>query len=347
MNGPFTLPVHADPGLSTECYHQLRLSVLLSSPSARPWMYSHFVNLHAEYSKSEYFPTLTFEDHLDIYKTALQEDSLPVLLESDVDWHNQIKACLQQGDYVLIYLNWRHIPSSSFYNKQSVLHEAVIFGYDDVAGCFHALGYEVGGSMYGTTQIPYQTLREVFRRHLAEDAFRQKWYVYYGFPLARLRIKHEFLSQLDYRRLYLTYDRGKVFSEGEGNSLYALGYPVLKAMASYFSQVLSGRSLPKEEFPYWNTMVTKLIQHSRIAQARWRFLGGLYSDKNLERILHYYQLSYRGLLGIRIASLKYQRTGDQQHLTAIHRQFVGNFEQEFRAASLVSEYLIQLKPNCR
>ncbi|MFD7524201.1 hypothetical protein [Paenibacillus chitinolyticus] len=335
------LPYHPDPGFSTECYHQLRLSILMTDERTRPWLYSRFVLLKMHYAMSEQFPMLRLEDHLDVYADILKED--PVCCEGT--WTDTIRSCLRAGEYVLLYLNWKHIPCSNHFRKQDLFHEALIYGFDDAKRQFHLLGFDVGGSLYSSAAVDYDVLEREFIRHVAEDTPAQQWFAHYGYPISRLSMKEgaAFPQKVDARRLYFALDRGRSGADGGGTQVFALGYTVHEMMASYFDQLGKGRDLDVAEYSFWNVMIYKMIQHNKFMQHRLAYLMQTEPGAVMAKVQLFYVASGKGLQRIRALSLQVQRTGAKDGPEKISLAFREVFEKERRAVALWMSELNQQK----
>ena len=70
------LPTSKKSIIKTECYHNLRLSVILAYKGLIPWYMSHFYNLYLYKDNKGFFPELASKGKLNIYQDILEEKYL-------------------------------------------------------------------------------------------------------------------------------------------------------------------------------------------------------------------------------------------------------------------------------
>ncbi|GAA4726383.1 hypothetical protein [Brevibacillus fulvus] len=337
MPNQVQLPVHPNPGFETECYHNFRLSIVLRNDQLLPWYYSHFANLVLIGKEPDDFPMINFAEHLEIYSEVLKEERIP----DTPDWTELIRSCLAQGEYVLIYFNWKHIKGSHYYQVRDLFHEALIYGYDDQKQAFQLLAFEVGGKIYGALEVSYEDCQREFVRLRREDMHSQKWFAYFGFPIARIRLKEQLPTSMDMRRLFFSLDRGRVKANPSSYEVYAMGYDLNLYLAHYFGQVITGeRRLPTREFTRWNIMIHKMAHHKKLMMRRLEYLDPEGKQQIVSKIKDYYAFSSKALLKSRALSYQYQRTGDGDALKRLSEQFQYIYEQEKRATALLMEFLV-------
>lgn len=338
MRNKKRLPVHHNPAFSTECYHQYRLSIVMADPRKIGWVHSHFINLKLlPPPVTEGFPMIRLEEHLDIYKEILEE--FPLV--KSVDWVRTIRKAISNQHYVVLYLNWRYIQASKYYgHAANLVHEALIYGFDDEQQAFEMLAFDVEGKVYGATKISYQDCERELQRVLDTEMNAQRWFAFYGFPIVGIRPRDMKESGPDMHSIYFALDRGAVHSRDKAGNTFAVGFPVSLALSEYFeSQCERGGTIPESEFAFWNVMVYKMIQHNAAMNRRLDFLGNM-DPIFAERIKGFYEKTKKGLAVIRSSSLQYQRSRDPALLHEISGLFAQNYEAERRAHPLMKEALV-------
>lgn len=337
------LPVHMNPGLETECYHNFRLSIIMSDPDRLPWCYSRFVNLQIQSKEKMQCPFVRFEEHLDIYSGLLLEEPIDI---HHKDWMTSIREAINQDQYVIIYLNWKHIRGSNFYNGSDLVHDAIIYGYNDEERMLDLLAFEVLGKSYGTIRIPYDICETEFAHVIEAHLHANKWFAYYGFPLSTIRINRCAEVSQDLRCLYFALERGKVRPQGREDDVFANGYYVNEHMAAFFLQLSADRNVDAREYGLWNIVVLKMLQHKKWMLKRLAFMMHAHSgrdDRLLKKSLSLFEKAKLRLMQVRMDALKYQKTSEVHYLEQLSGHFQYIFEQEKRAVPLMMEYLIQTR----
>jgi len=328
------LPVMDAPGLETECYHNCRLSAVLADPDMTPWFLSHFVNLKLQTSTEGTFPIIRFEEHVDIYSDVQEETPLR---GKPTELVRLIRESLTRHEYVLVFMNWSHFQASKYFGHQDRIHESLIYGFDDCKEVFYALAFDVEGKTYGATEIAYsQCARElsaIFEQHMKS----QKWFAFYGFPLVTIANKQHDNKKMDTKKLFFALDRARMKGFSENGESFAMGYFVYEYLSYYFSK--AKLSMLEKEYPIWNIMVYKLIQHNKINLLRMAYMRSIWENSELNRLFIMYDNSRKLLRTIRSLSLKYQRCLDPVDLQEIAGLFHSLYEQEKRALPIFLDFL--------
>ncbi|MBO8162786.1 MAG: hypothetical protein H0Z34_03575 [Brevibacillus sp.] len=341
MTAKRKLPVTAKTGFFTECYHNFRLSIVLAHPELTPWYYSHFCNLILQSNRDDQFPFIRFEDHLDIYSEVLEER---VVLEA-ADWVELIRQALSNGEYILLYFNWKNIRSSLYYQKKDIHHEALLYAYDDETETFELLAYDVEGSVYGSARVSYEECRRELERLLAEDLRSQKWFSYYGFPVQRISVKPSAPKELNLKRLYFALDRGRVKASPHHADVFAMGFYIYAYLAEFFAQLADGRYLHESEHVLWNIVLNKMLQHKKLSVKRIEFFAADGDSPFLRRSRDFFEEARRHLVSIMGKSLRYQQGGQTALLKEISEAMYAIYQLEKRAAPLLMEYLVDRQLN--
>lgn len=331
------LPITESSYFITECYHNLRLSIILSELSRAPWYYSHFVNIMLKNTKNS-FPEIRLEDHLHVYADILHEKRLACGRGDIVE---EIKEQIMQQQYVIIYFNWKYIKLSNYYNKSSMVHEALVYGFNNDDQCFYLLAFEVDNKMYTSIQISYDECRRQFETILKEELDNSKWFTYYGFPAASISVKANYRHEIDKRAIFFALERSPIKACVSHPNGTAMGCYVFESLADYFEQVgLSAVDLPQAEYPYWNIMIQKLVDYNKLMLDRISYLKVERESILLDRVYDSFEKEKRNLTDIRIKSLAFQRTRKNQSLIEISKLFRKIYQVEKRAVPILLEDLV-------
>ncbi|MBU8772109.1 hypothetical protein [Cytobacillus oceanisediminis] len=285
-----------------------------------------------------------FEDHLNIYSDVLEEEHIKIDVNQS-DLLERIKKTIDDGEYVVIYLNWKNIKGSAFYNQTDMFHEAIIYGYDDENETFNMIAFLVEGKVYGTTKIPFKETINEFKRLYKEDLRKNQWFVHYGFPIAKIKIKEPPPLHFDDRKLYFAFERGNLQAPLYQDEGYTMGNNIYQAFSSYFLKQAERFSILSNNFQLWNIIILKMVQYNKLMLERVLYLEKIKETSfgHCKKIKNYYEKIAKELQTIRRLSLKCQRTKNPDDLKLISEHFNKIYEYEKRTYPLFKEYLVHLR----
>jgi hypothetical protein len=335
------LPVNEYPGFEVECYHNVRLSILKAFQIYSPWYNSHFVNLILKSSKSEELPLIRFEEHLDIYSEVIEEKPL---IPSFSDYVKSIKEVINGEEYVVVFLNWRYIESSNYYNRSDIVHECLIYGYDDQKQTFSVLAFEVDKRSFGKIEISYNVLHQEIERIIKYELIEQQWFAYYGFPISRIKCRKDISYQINYRKIFFALERGRVQGSPKIKEDFSIGFYINEYLAEYFSLISKKRHSLPTQFELWKIYNYKLLLHKQLMLQRLDYMAkelDLEKHNILKRIREFYQQTMMKIKVNHGLTLKFQETRENELLHKISEQFYKAYDQEKRAHHLFMEFLVQ------
>ncbi|WP_127531418.1 hypothetical protein [Paenibacillus kobensis] len=329
------LPLYENPGFETECYHNLRLSILFSSQTTPPWFLSRFTNLTLLSNDSQ-FPVIRFEDHLSCYTEVLDErgpdhSATSRLLE-------YIASEIDKGQYILIFLNWKYIEVSQYFGLKNLIHEALVYGYDKSKDELYLAGFDVDGKKYGTFVLKSEELLEAYNQ-AADEHDRNRWLIPYGYPIASIALQEEKLSCWDFRNLYFAFDKGRNEYAFHSPRTFVLGSNVAAFLAYYFEEIATTVRVDPEEYVLWNINIHKLLIHNRVMIKRCEALHERLNHPLLDKAAALYRKRNIEILNVKLLSYRYQKHNDGSLLSEISNRFQRIYEQEKRGIPLLMEYL--------
>ncbi|MFC5407343.1 hypothetical protein [Cohnella soli] len=334
------LPVERSPGFISECYHNIRLSIVQSEGDWFPWFYSHFDTLLYHFD-GENFPIIQFEDHLNIYRSILRETPL------DEQHHSvdRLIQCLHAGSYILVFLNWRYVEEfNRFGVQEDAVHETLIYGCDKENKCFLALAFETNGHRYGPFTISFAKLTEELTRLLNHAKNETRWLHHYGYPISSIVPDRQFLSAfaLDTRKLFFSLNRRRIPVDSETSKTAPLsyGHHIFLGFANYFNTV---NDISKHDHETWNIMIHKIMLCNKMTLNRVAYMEGTRtgSDPSLSRLILKLAESERALLlAIRSLSLKYQSKPEKGLLKEVSERFMKIYELEKKSLPLLLQFFL-------
>jgi hypothetical protein len=157
------LPV-SYPAVTTYTWHSIQLSIVSSYPICHPWIYSNFIHLgtnegfkgektNFDFVKFDYF-YYDLNPWLRRTTEKISYGNLSRILSiSNKTLSEYIKEMLDMNHYVSLYLNDYYLPNTIFYQNGHVIHEVLIYGYDDEKELFYT------GGIFDTRKYRFSTNR--------------------------------------------------------------------------------------------------------------------------------------------------------------------------------------------
>lgn len=339
------LEVHLNPGFELECYHNLRLSILKKDEHYKYWLYSNFVNLVLFRNKREIIPYIRFENHIDVYSDILIEKPL----NKRGNWESSIKKCVDSNNYVIVFLNWKNIPRSKYFNKEKdMIHEGLIYGYCDRTKHFKMLAFDVNNLPYTTIQIPFYLISNELDQLIESQSqlAKQKWFKYYGFPITKVTKKNLNIQSMNKHKLFFSLDKSRFNSSYKDNAEYATGYSINSYLSELFIEMCNEDNhehIKKftNQLDYWKIMNLKLILHKYLMISRIGLLKESDNDPELLKIEQKFNKCLTHLKVILALTNKFNQTKELKYLLNIAAQFRKVHEYELRGTYQILEYLVK------
>lgn len=136
-----TLPL-AEPRVLGYLHHAYVLSIAGNCPNFEDWYYSSYVQLYDDYLSGG----LNFYEHdfTRFRQPLLDHHSMCIdaFMKGRYDVVEFAKHCLDTDYYFYTFVDERYIPGKGAYKaKVTFPHEIMVFGYDESAKHFHAIGF--------------------------------------------------------------------------------------------------------------------------------------------------------------------------------------------------------------
>lgn len=138
------LPVGVGNQITVFTYVALPLNVILAYDRFQPWFLEHFIRIYARFYinennnpefRLEYFDRHSFSEVLDF--TVLRED----LMREVRDIIDFVTGKINEGYYLIIYLDENFLAEKNYYRKRHVVHPSLVYGYNLETGKILAIGF--------------------------------------------------------------------------------------------------------------------------------------------------------------------------------------------------------------
>lgn len=330
------LPVCSDPKFQTECYHNVRLSIVLRDLTNERWLANHFVNLMLHADSFDQLPEIRFEDHLDIYDGLLYEHAL---YAEGREWSKAIREALLHEKYVVVFLDWGKVPQSVYFKKQSMIHEALVYGFDDMTGVFELLAFEADGQSYGKIMLSYKEIDEHLTAMLASNPQRMRRFSFYGYPIVQIGVRSNYPVGVNLRQVYYAIERGRVGGAAGQSHGCATGCYVNRYLSEYFASMARKEIPILSDIGLWEIWLHKMILHKKLMSDRLEIIDQETATTTKQLVGTYWTGSFRTMLTIRALTRKFAKTKERDLLGLMAEHFAKAYGMERRAATIMLDHL--------
>ncbi|KYF83252.1 hypothetical protein BE11_45200 [Sorangium cellulosum] len=129
-------------------HHSLPLCVILGEERFLPWFYQHFVQVISDSGESIFrgnWPSIwvDFLEGDDSYREVIDDVYLDrAVLKGQSDVRGMFIECLERGHTMIVSLDEYYLPKKASYQTRHYVHPTLIYGYDDHAREFLAVGFD-------------------------------------------------------------------------------------------------------------------------------------------------------------------------------------------------------------
>ncbi|CAM4456523.1 hypothetical protein FHS16_004279 [Paenibacillus endophyticus] len=163
------LPINLNTGLTTDCWHFMKLAPLLADDRYVPWFVERFIELEMGIWEGDPIQDFWIQyyrlEHYDLellYQGVLEfehfeQRDFSAIVKSTVDR-------ISQGGYVLLGCDNYYIRKSEYYQKQHCMHEYLLFGFNQQERFFHTLAMK--GNRWTTETVSFDEIEQGFQSGL-------------------------------------------------------------------------------------------------------------------------------------------------------------------------------------
>lgn len=171
--GAVELRVTLQNEINAQLYYSLPLCIILANEKLTPWYYENFIEIFSHdfpYQDKEYLHLRYLCDmncnryNTNFYGELADEICLGYdLLKQERNIGPFLIDNIGKGYYAIIYLDEYYLPGKENYQKEHLVHESLIYGYDDAQKKFMAIGFDANHS-FGMMRFDYPRVREAFEK---------------------------------------------------------------------------------------------------------------------------------------------------------------------------------------
>lgn len=310
-------------------HHAYPLSILANEEAYLPWFYSNYIQLYCppNFQNPIRNRTLKFNfyrrpDARVSFSPYLKVQILDrdLIFKSPTDILPFVVACLDKDYYIRLVVDEYFLPDSAAYQKRSLVHETLIYGYDNQT--FAGIGYNKNGD-YDSYRIGFSELKQAVVQadltgHYDPDGlrlFKYDSHVRYDFDIYLVR---EHLEDF-------------LFSKNSSQRFRMLANPTdgaygLATYSSLKSRIVSFLTSPSS---FDIRPVHILWEHKKCMVSRLKYMEGhgyLKSEDGFS--MQYEELARKtGMLRMMLLKFKITRSPDLIHRVLSNLDDIGEVEQ--------------------
>jgi hypothetical protein len=150
----------AKPPIITYQHHIYILSILLNYPECYSWFYSNYIQLQVIPNEICWFNfiSLFYEDNPALYLETLNKETL---VNNNVDVVSYITNAVNNGYYIETTVNEYYISGREAYKSFRLMHDILVYGYDESIQKLHIYGYGAQAQLVEST-VTFDDFRQAF-----------------------------------------------------------------------------------------------------------------------------------------------------------------------------------------
>ncbi|WP_434748917.1 hypothetical protein [Paenibacillus amylolyticus] len=295
----------AKPIIESYLHHAYQTSIIGLEEGTTPWLLSNYIQLYFDGNDS--LPLQFYMPDETGYTWNFGcpfLDTQVIKKETITELHKDIKEfiiyALKHGNYVMTYINEKHVPQKSSYKKNDFSHMFFIDGYNLENQTFHHLGYNVENNSrrFGTSEITFENFIKAYHNnpnylfHTHENVYltRLNYNFQYDFNISQV---------LDQLTNLLHSSRQKKFNDDPN---HVFGLNVYANLRRILKQNLESRIDMKL------TPFLLLAEHKKLMVQRLEYMSTLKIMDNFLKEQHTYKQLEQRLIFLRNSALLYNRT---------------------------------------
>lgn len=145
--------------------HAAPLCVILTDSRLYPWFYEHYVQIFSttyEHSDGSRHFMLDFLEREEVYKEVLIEIPLEFeLMREQNDIIHFIRRHIDLGYHQIIRVDDYYLPKGRSYHKYHIIHESLIYGYDDNRRDILTINFDDKGT-FSRLRISYENFAAAY-----------------------------------------------------------------------------------------------------------------------------------------------------------------------------------------
>lgn len=187
------------------CPDIMRLSAILTEDKYLPWFVEQFMGLYMNCDFGTYYHDHECLERHSMYDEVLRFDSIKNFDEICVI--SEIKNVINNGGYLVAILDYYYIEQSKAYKNHHIVHDTLIYGFNDTSKCFYVFDGSIGESTLEYSQFlqSFNPAREIFKkvvdRGTDKDRFQYSTWFVQNLPLSVFYLK-DFSREPNLERIY-------------------------------------------------------------------------------------------------------------------------------------------------
>ncbi|SDL69788.1 hypothetical protein [Paenibacillus jilunlii] len=322
------LPLHLSTGITHDCWHVYRLAPLMTEERLKPWFMERFIELEMGFSLGapidqfwvQYY-RLEYYDMNWFYGRMLDTDTV---IPGRSEFCSFTKEAIDRNNYVLIACDHYYLEQTPQYQKDHVIHEFLICGYDSLRCIWYVL--ILLNDNWSVREIPFEQLETAFDcaiKQVRDDRKAYRWLGRFEMPYTLIRLKSPPVQPVRLYKIYESIENSLAGAERkikertpEGGELHCLewtGISIYQGFAELARTILYEHpSLLMEKHILLG--MKKFVENKSGFLTRLRYLQNLALIKTNDRLLNQAALVIDCLNDSYFWMSKYYFSGLNHHL---------------------------------
>jgi hypothetical protein len=291
----------ATPVIESYLHHAYQTSIICNDQKTMPWIMSNYIQLY--FDGNEDFPVQFFMPDQTGYTwhficpwldyQVIKNDTI---MKLKVDITDIMIHGIDNGYYLVAYLNEYFIPGKPSYQSKDHTHHFLIYGYNSEKQVFYHLGYN--NKLFGTSEVKFSDFEKAF--------YSNPNYFYHTHDkMYMLRINNNFSYDFNNSRVLaqlkdLLYSNRQSHFNNDPVHIFGLNvYTNLKRIID--KRIQNGIDLKIPPF-------LLLAEHKKIMRLRLEYLNRQNLFNSLESSINRYTKLEQNFIAIRNMALLYNKT---------------------------------------
>ena len=141
LNNSKILKIELQNDVRSYFTHAVLLCVIKSYDEYQSWYYQNYINIKSNLSAPPSGSYIKM-DYVEVNYEEVFTDFIKFSYNNSIDVISFIKEKINEGYYLLIFIDYFYMPNTRFYKKYHHMHDVLVYGYDDVKSEIYIINYD-------------------------------------------------------------------------------------------------------------------------------------------------------------------------------------------------------------
>lgn len=320
------LPI-ATPVIESYLHHAYQTAIIGCHEKTTPWILSNYIQLYYDgnilFPIQFYMPDSTgytwnflcpWMNYQVIHKKTL------IALKADI--LDLIIHAINDGYYVIAYVNEKYIPNKPSYQSKDFSHMFMIYGYDLDKKTFWHLGYN--NRIFGSAEVVFNEFIKAFH-----DNPQYQFYTHDRLYLLKVNenFKYDFnIEFIRYQLIELVSGKHRIGFQRDPNHIF--GYDVYDNLITIIKDTI------QEGFQINIIPFLLLSEHKKLMNMRLEYLGQM-KDLDVSFFMQGFSQVAERFITLRNKAMKYNFSGNYKSIQNLEDEILSLKEEELKLVNLI------------